>query len=134
MTGPMAGSSGGATGRQRVPIWSRTLDPAPAAHTQLMIALDFALGPSYEVAVVGIPNTEETEDVLNTLKRKFIPNKIILFKPSDEEDPEITNIAEFTRHLSSKDDKTTAYVCRNNKCDLPTTSIEKMLRLLDATT
>ena len=99
-----------------------------------MMALNFAKRPSYEVVVVGHPGKDDTKKLLTALNRTFIPTKVVLFRPSQVEHPEIARIAEFTRDLSIKDGKATAYVCHNYQCNLPTTSKEEMLRLLDETT
>ena len=117
---------------QLLQTFSESVSQAPAAHTYLMIALDFVIGPSYEVVVVGDPTKNDTNNMLNTLKRTFIPNKVVLFRPSHVEHPEIVRYAEFMRELSIKGGKATVYVCRNYECSLPTTNIEEMLRLLDA--
>ncbi|MFB0502016.1 MAG: thioredoxin domain-containing protein [Candidatus Bathyarchaeia archaeon] len=114
--------------------FSKMVSGSPSAYTQLLIALDFALGPSYEIVVVGKSHTKDTKNMLSALRRKFIPNKVVLFRPAEVEQPEITHFAEFTRDLSSKEGRTTAYVCRNYACNLPTTRIEKMLELLNART
>jgi uncharacterized protein YyaL (SSP411 family) len=105
---------------------------APAAYTSLLGALDFALGPAYEVVIVGKRQNQDTEALVNALKTRFIPNKVVLLRPTEEEHPEIAKYAEFTRDLSSLGGKATAYVCRNYQCDLPTTRKEDMLRSLDA--
>jgi uncharacterized protein YyaL (SSP411 family) len=117
---------------QMLQTFSDSVSQAPAAHTSLMNALDFALGPSYEVVVVGKRQNQDTKGMLNELKTRFIPNKIVLFRPAEEEYPEIAKYAEFTRDLSSLEGKATAYVCRNYQCDFPTILKEEMLRSLDA--
>ena len=114
--------------------FSKMVSGSPSAYTQLLITLDFALGPSYEIVVVGKSHTKDTKNMLSALRRKFIPNKVVLFRPAEVEQPEIIHFAEFTRDLSSKEGRTTAYVCRNYACNLPTTRIEKMLELLNART
>lgn len=115
---------------QMLRAFSPVVSQVPTAHTSLMAALDFAIGPSYEVVIVG--TQQNTKDMLNSLKRAFIPNKVVLFRSSVVERPEIVRFSEFTRDLSIREGKATAYVCHNYQCDLPTTSPEKMLRLLDA--
>jgi hypothetical protein len=117
---------------QILQTFADVVSQAPAAHTSLMGALDFALGPSYEVVIVGKRQNQDTEALVNALKTRFIPNKVVLLRPNEEEYPEITQYAEFTRDLTSLGGKATAYVCRNYQCDLPTTRKEDMLRSLDA--
>lgn len=104
----------------------------PGVFTQLMVALDFALGPSYEVVIVGNSQSEDTKAMLNAIGRQFVPNKVVLLRPTEKESPDITRIAEFTKNQSSLGSKATAYVCLNYVCNFPTTDINKMIELLNA--
>ncbi len=104
----------------------------PGVFTQLMVALDFALGPSYEVVIVGNSQSEDTKAMLNAIGRQFVPNKVVLLRPTEKESPDITRIAGFTKNQSSLGSKATAYVCLNYVCNLPTTDINKMIELLSA--
>lgn len=108
--------------------FSGTIAQSPSNHTQLMMALDFAVGPSYEVVIVGDPEASST--LLDKLRSEYIPNMVVIMKPDDEESPEITKIAAFTKAHTSIDGKPTAYVCLNFQCKLPTTDPDEMLALL----
>jgi uncharacterized protein YyaL (SSP411 family) len=96
-----------------------------------MVALDFGIGPSYEVVITGKPQAEDTQAMIKALRTRFLPNKVVLLNPSDQESPDIGQLAEFTRGQSSIDGRATAYVCMNHNCKLPTTDISKMLELLN---
>src|SRR6516162_8328007 len=91
--------------------FSKTAAEAPSAFTQLMVGLDFAVGPSYEVVIAGDVRAADTRGMLRALRVQFIPNKVVLLRPSDEHAPEITRLAGFTRYQSSVQGKATAYVC-----------------------
>jgi uncharacterized protein YyaL (SSP411 family) len=106
---------------------------APAAHTHMLTALEFTIGPSYEVVIVGDPGNEDTRDMLRALRRAFIPHKAVLLRPAQADRFAIARYAAFTRALTSKEGKATAYVCHDYQCELPTTRPDEMLRLLDAT-
>jgi uncharacterized protein YyaL (SSP411 family) len=110
--------------------FSSQVKQAPAAYTQFMSALDFGVGPSYELVIVGKSHAEDTEAMLKVLRRQFIPNKVLLLRPAEEKAPDITRIAVFTKGQLSLNGKATAYVCKNYVCNLPTTDISKMLELL----
>jgi uncharacterized protein YyaL (SSP411 family) len=69
--------------------------------------------------------------MLKALRSAYIPNKVVLFRPEGETEAEITDIAEFTRYHRAIDSKATAYVCRNQTCESPTTDIGKMLESLN---
>ena len=103
---------------------------APSAHTQLMVALDFGVGPSYEVVVVGDERADDMRAMLKAIRKQFVPNKVLLFRPGDVKSPEICDLAEFTRQQRSIKGKATAYVCLDYQCKLPTTDVEETLKLL----
>jgi uncharacterized protein len=104
----------------------------PSAYTQLLMAIEFGLGPSHEVVIVGDRDAEDTKKMLKELGNSFVPNKVVLFRPAGEDSPEISKLAEYTKHHVSMDGKATAYVCRNYQCELPTTDPGRMMELLGA--
>jgi uncharacterized protein YyaL (SSP411 family) len=112
--------------------FSRSVKQSPAAHSQLMAALDFGIGPCYEVVIAGNAQAKDTKAMVKALRTRFLPNKVVLLNRSDQESPDIAKLAEFTKNQSSIGGKATAYVCLNYKCKLPTTDINKMLELLNA--
>jgi uncharacterized protein YyaL (SSP411 family) len=64
------------------------------------------------------------------LRRQFLPNKVVLFRPDGKSADALAKLAEFTRHHTSIEGRATAYVCQNYACRLPTTEVDKMLELL----
>jgi uncharacterized protein YyaL (SSP411 family) len=110
---------------------SKTIAEAPAAYTQFITALDFSLGPSSQVVIVGNPRSGDTMTMTETLQGSFIPNKVVIFRSTEEKDPDVVRLAEYARNLDSIDGKATAYVCRDFRCDLPTTDATQMLTLLN---
>jgi uncharacterized protein YyaL (SSP411 family) len=111
--------------------FSRSVKLSPSAYTQLMVALDFGIGPCYEVVIAGNAKAEDTKAMVKALRTRFLPNKIVLLNPGERESPEIAQLAAFTRNQSSIGGRATAYVCLNYNCKLPTTDINKMLELLN---
>jgi uncharacterized protein YyaL (SSP411 family) len=65
--------------------------------------------------------------MLKILRTEFIPNKVVLLRPTAEENPPITQIAAYTRYQKSQNHQATAYVCRNQNCQAPTTDPAQML-------
>lgn len=99
----------------------------PLGHTMLMCALNFALGPSYEVALVGGLDDEGMLRMLEALRSRFMPNKVVILVKGEE----AHEIASFTRDLSQLNGKATAYVCAGYKCELPTNDTGRMVELLE---
>jgi len=100
-------------------VFSKSVKRYPAGFTQFMVGLEFGLGPSYEVIIAGDSKAEDTGDMLQSLRRQFVPNKVVLFRSTDEGEGGITEIAEYTKNYISKNGKATAYVCLNYECKLP---------------
>lgn len=107
--------------------FAASINRQPLGHTMLMCALDFALGPSYEIALVDGQSSEGIAKMLDALRSKFLPNKVVLLASGKD----IHEIAEFTRDLSQLNGRATAYVCKGYKCELPTNDPEKMLELME---
>ncbi|MFQ6116613.1 MAG: thioredoxin domain-containing protein, partial [bacterium] len=108
----------------------KQIERGPSAYTQLMAAVDFAVGPAYEVVIAGNSRAKDTKAMLDALQKIFVPNKIVLLRPTEQEIPPIVQIAEFTKYQTSLNGKATAYVCLNYACKAPTNEIEVMLKLL----
>ena len=49
---------------------------------QMLLALDFYLGPVLEFAVVGEPEAERTRRVLRAIHGDFRPNKVVALRPA----------------------------------------------------
>ena len=105
-------------------------DAMPTAFTQFLCGLDFAIGPASEVIIAGYVNKEGTRLMLRALRKSFLPNKIVVFRPESSTPPEIEMIAPFVQSHSIRNGQATAYVCSNFTCSLPTNDPEKMMELL----
>jgi uncharacterized protein YyaL (SSP411 family) len=110
--------------------FSKAVKQLPSGYTQLLVAADFGIGPSYEVVIVGRSEADDTKEMLKALRSRFIPNKVALFRPTEKESPHIDKLAEYVKYQVSLDGKATAYVCMNFACKEPTTEVSKMLGLI----
>ncbi len=99
----------------------------PSAFTQSLIAFDFAAG-SFEVVIVGEKNSTGTNNILKSIRSIFIPNKVVMLNDNKE----IKSLAPYIENLTKINEKETLYVCRNFKCSLPVTNVDKIeSRFLD---
>jgi uncharacterized protein len=98
----------------------------PMGHTFMLAGLDFLLGPSYNVIVAGNPADNDTQSMLATLRRQYIPNLTLTLWT-----PEKAKAAPAGVSYEKIDGKATAYVCKNQTCMPPTTEVEKMLEYLE---
>ncbi|MCH7498068.1 MAG: thioredoxin domain-containing protein [Candidatus Marinimicrobia bacterium] len=111
--------------------FARKVAQSPTAFTQLLSAVAFAVGPSYEVVIAGEPGSADADAMLAALRRSYHPNKVVLFHPQGDGQAEIARLAPFVANQTSLDGKATAYVCRNYACKAPTTEVAVMLAALD---
>jgi uncharacterized protein YyaL (SSP411 family) len=103
----------------------------PSGYNQMMVSLDFAIGPSFEIVVVGKKDKKDTQKIIKVLNSLYQPNKVIILKDPDSEDLLIEELVPFINEYSQIKNQVTVYVCKNHICQLPVTSIEKMKQLLD---
>jgi uncharacterized protein len=102
----------------------------PSAHSQLLIALDFARGPSYEMVFAGSRTGEESRQMLDEVHHQFIPDKVIIWRDENELSDEIVRIAPWIKDYKAVNGRLSAYVCRNYHCEMPVTGAEALAKLL----
>jgi uncharacterized protein YyaL (SSP411 family) len=102
----------------------------PSAHSHLMSALDFGMGESQEIVIVGDFYSEDTRAMFRAVQRRYLPNTVVVHRPAEAEGAMIILLAPYTENQLSLGGKATAYVCRNYNCKLPTTDVQELLRLL----
>jgi len=110
-----------------IDAFSNQLRNFPQGYSFMLSGLCFALGPSHEIVIVGEEGAWDTKNMLKILRSKFIPDKVVIFSPSGENAPEITEISKFTKNLTKINGKATAYVCSNYTCKKPATDIGEVI-------
>jgi uncharacterized protein YyaL (SSP411 family) len=110
--------------------FANAIKQLPSGYTMFMTAVDFGLGPSFEVVIVGNSQAEDTKQMLTALRARFIPNKVVMMRPTERDSEAIDTMAPFIRQQVSIDNKATAYVCRNHACHKPTTDADQMISSL----
>ncbi|MEA2239854.1 MAG: uncharacterized protein QOC81_4578 [Thermoanaerobaculia bacterium] len=98
-------------------------DFIPSASTHLMSAVDFLIGPSFEIVLAGT----NVRPLQRAVFASFVPNKVVLRSGVD-----IARIAPFTKLQKAIGGKATAYVCTNQQCKLPIADAGKVRELLAA--
>jgi uncharacterized protein YyaL (SSP411 family) len=93
---------------------------APTAHTFMLLGVNFAIGPAYNVILVGDPDEDSMRKMLKVLGENYLPNMAISLRHAGKAGLGYEKI----------DDKATAYVCCGQTCMPPTNKTSKMLKLL----
>jgi len=97
---------------------------SPFAYAQTLVALDYALDRSKEIAIAGKLDDARTRKIVRALRSKFLPNKVVAV--SDGRKPAATLILLDGKTPTRGDP--TAYVCEEGVCQLPTTDAATVLK------
>lgn len=107
-------------------VFSSSIDPIPSAYPQMLIALDFVLGPSREIVIAGDETDPGTQAMIRAVYEEFLPNQVVMLHPSEiAKAKEIEVLSPFIKRQIMIEGKPTAYVCKNYICNFPTTDVEK---------
>jgi len=112
--------------------WLGALAPVladhPTAFAYLLGALDRAVHPSIEVAIVGDPTDPATVDLIDQVAARVVPGSVLLRAA-----PGVgTELSPLLQHRDMVDGRPTAYVCRDYACELPVTEPAALRAQLDA--
>ena len=107
--------------------FSAALAKEPLGHTMMLSSLDYALGPTSEIALVGCREDEGTTEMLQAIRSRFLPNKSVILVCGDE----IQDLAPITRNLEGAQGRARAYVCTGQVCSPAITNPEEMMELLE---
>ena len=101
--------------------FAATLNRAPAAAAEMLLALDYRLDTPKEVIIVAPGERGEADPFLERLAATFLPNRVLTVAV---EGPHLEEQAQLVPLLAGKyarGGQATAYVCEKRVCDLPTT-------------
>ena len=96
----------------------------PHGLSRLLVAADFATGPSAEIAIVGQENAPGRQEMLAALREEFLPRVVVAAAEPDDDAAETIDLL-LSRDLV--DGKPAAYVCINHACQMPITEAAAML-------
>lgn len=103
---------------------SGLLAQAPTAAGQALLALDFLLGPTREIAIIDGTREEETAEVLRALYRRFVPNKVVARKKAATAEGSLpTALAPLLKGKTARGGAATIYICEHCACGLPVTGV-----------
>ena len=98
----------------------------PAAFGAMLGALDFYLDTPREVALIG-PPAADLRAMLRIVRGRYVPNKVVAVGDGTGKAAVEVPLLD---GKTSQGGKATAYVCRNFRCDAPTTDPEMLEKVL----
>ena len=110
------------TGRsERCSLYRSLLAAHPMAAGQMLIALDFHLGPTQEVVVVGNLDQSPTREVLRMVRGGFRPRTVVAFQQANS--PASGPALPLLEGKTGQGDVTT-YICESFACQAPLVGVE----------
>jgi uncharacterized protein len=104
-----------------------TAAKAPLAFGRLLAALDFHLGRTVELAVVGQPADLQTKRFLDVVGGRFLPNRLLAVAPPGADPRGMPLLSD----RPAVGGNVTAYLCEGFVCQAPTTDPQELARQLD---
>jgi len=115
---------------QLINVFAAQVISYPSGYSQLLVAIDFIVGPGQEIVIAGDPSTKATQKMLRTVHRKFLPHNVLLFKRDGPEGKRLTSISPFVEAMTPLNQQATAYVCKQYACQTPITNISELEAIL----
>ena len=110
--------------------FSRQIQEQPMAYAQMLNALGFMIGPSQEVVIAGDPALETTQAMLDVVRSKFLPNKVVLLHPGGSDGRRLVAISSFLKDMVSAGNQPAVYVCEQYACQTPIQDVSKLASAL----
>ncbi|MDE0915949.1 MAG: thioredoxin domain-containing protein [Planctomycetota bacterium] len=108
---------------------SGSITRAPGSHTQFLMGLDFALGPTKEVVVTGDPADPKTQDALRRIHRPFVPSKVVILRPSSGYEA-LAKVVPYVELQGVVGEGPTLYLCQDFACQAPTGDVQSVVEAL----
>jgi hypothetical protein len=109
------------------------IEAAPSALPAMLAAFDFASAKPRQIVLAGRPDSPETRAMLDPVNARYLPNRILLLADGGAGQQFLAQRLPLLRSIAMIGGRTTAYVCENYACQLPTTDPAKLADLLDKT-
>ena len=110
--------------------FSQVLTQTPQAMPQMMAAFDFYLDKPKQIVIAGRAAAPDTRAMLREIHSRFMPGKILLLADGTDGQKTLATQMAFLKSLTMIEGKATAYVCENHICQLPTSDVATLARIL----
>jgi uncharacterized protein YyaL (SSP411 family) len=102
----------------------------PVAVPLMLSALYWTLSPVRQIILIGLREDALTQAFLREARARFLPDSITLLIDSEDTRQRLARFIPELAGMKQVDGKTTAYVCRDYTCQLPTSEVSRFVELL----
>ncbi len=107
-----------AAARRTLEAAAPVMRQAPSASGQMLMALDFQLGPTPEIAIVGDPRGADTAEALSALRGRYIPNRVLACRLAGTP-PAESPLARLFKGKTAPAEQPAVYICEHQACGPP---------------
>ena len=111
---------------QLIRYFSGQITEHPMAYTQLLAALDFMVGPSKEIVITGDHTLDSTQAMIASVHRRFLPNKVLLFRPQGLKGKRLVGLSPFIEPMAPMNQQPTVFLCEQYACQTPITDVDQL--------
>lgn len=111
--------------------YSEFIEKIPHALPQSLIALDFSLTKPVQIVLAGNRRHPVIREMLDEIYFRYLPKKIVLLADGAEGQEFLGRFVPFFRNLGAAGSKQTAYICEDYACELPTSDVRVLTKILD---
>jgi len=116
---------------QTISSFSQKLNQYPPVMPQMLAAYQYYKARKKQIIISGDPLSEDTHVMLQEIYQSYLPNKIILLADGGEGQTQLMKYLPTMKYYSMVDGKTTAYICENYVCQLPTADLKIFRSMLN---
>lgn len=114
-----------------ISVFGEVLNNQANVMPQMACALDFLLSTPKQIVIVGARGDNETGRLVREVFRRYMPNRVILYADGGEQQERLARSLPIVKAMTMVDGKPTVYVCEDYVCQLPTSDVHQLSKLLD---
>jgi uncharacterized protein YyaL (SSP411 family) len=122
-----------AKAQQTLSAFATQLKADPSGMPQMLVALGFHYDKPKQIIIAGNLEHDDTKEMLREVHKQYLPNKILMLADNGEGQRFLSQHIPFIGSVKMHQGRATAYVCENYVCQLPTSDLGVMNRLLRGT-
>ena len=99
--------------------------------SQMLVAADLILGPTWEIVALGSPDKDATREILESLWATFIPRRVVACRTADDSTYRSALLDPLFAGKSPRNAQPTVYVCEGFACQEPVVGTSRDRRHVD---
>ena len=107
--------------------FSNQLQQHPQAYSEMLIALDYVLGPSQQIVIAGSRDNKTVKKMSELLQSQFLPRTVVVLNDETSATQQLLPMVEGKTALHGV---TRVFVCENFTCKQPVSTVDELQKLL----